>query len=135
MRVGVARELPGDTKRQKNVTTCKNINDSTAENGTAHLLGAHVEFGAHLARVPGQQRGRRQGAGPIFVLLLIHGRHQAEISDLHHVIHGEEDVGGLRDRLHKTRLEHNLLPVMLRVPLRDTSLDSLYVHIDFCSDN
>lgn len=61
-----------------------------------HLLRAHVELGADLARVPGEQRCRRQGAGLVLVLLLVHGRHQAEVPHLHHVVHGEEDVGGLQ---------------------------------------
>lgn len=69
-----------------------------AEDRAAHLLGAHVEFGADLTRVPGQQRRRRQGARPVIVLLLVHGRHQTKVSNLHHIVHGEEDVGGLSDR-------------------------------------
>lgn len=92
-----------------------------AENSAAHLLGAHVEFGADLTRVPGQQRGRRQGARPVIVLLLVHGRHQTEVSDLHHVVHGEEDVGGLSDRLHNTCLKQNLLPVTLKIPTRGST--------------
>lgn len=64
----------------------------------AHLLWAHVELGADLACVSGQERGGRQGARLVLVLLLVHGRHQAEVSHFHHVIHSEEDVGGLGDR-------------------------------------
>lgn len=126
VRVGVPREL------QTNVRTCKKTQNQTvpSEKSTAHLLGAHVEFGADLTRVPGQQRGRRQGARPVVVLLLVHGRHQTEVSNLHHIIHGEEDVGGLSDRLHNTPLRRNL-------PFGSDSHeaatpDSVHVHIDFC---
>ena len=62
-----------------------------------HLLGAHVELRANLPRVAGEERCGRQGAGLVVVLLLVHGRDQAEVSHLHHVVHGEEDVGGLED--------------------------------------
>lgn len=64
------------------------------DHGFPHLLWAHVEFGANLACVSSQEWCRREGA-LIFVLLLVHGRHQAEVSNLHHIIHSEEDVGGL----------------------------------------
>lgn len=65
------------------------------ENLLAYLLRAHVELGADLARVPCQERSGRQGARLVLVLLLVHGRHQAKVSHLHHVVHSEEDVGGL----------------------------------------
>lgn len=62
-----------------------------------HLLWAHVEFCADLACVSSQERCRRQGT-LIIILLLVHGCHQAEVSNLHHIIHSEEDVGGLESR-------------------------------------
>lgn len=65
----------------------------------SHLLWAHVELSADLPSVSGQERHGREGTQPILVLLLVHGRHQAEVSHLHHVVHGEEDVGGLEDKM------------------------------------
>lgn len=65
---------------------------------SAHLLWAHVELGADLTCVSGQEWGRRQGARLVLILFLVHGRHQAEVSHLHHVVHGEEDVGWLVTR-------------------------------------
>lgn len=63
-----------------------------------HLLWAHVELSADLACVSGKEWCWRQGARLVIVLLLVHGRDQAKVSHLHHIIHGEEDVGGLEDR-------------------------------------
>lgn len=62
-----------------------------------HLLWAHVEFGADLACVSSQERRGREGT-LVIVLLLVHGCYQAEVSNLHHIIHSEEDVGGLESR-------------------------------------
>lgn len=63
-----------------------------------HLLRAHVQLGADLARVPGQEWGGCESAGLVLILLLVHRRHQAEVAHFDHVIHGEEDVGGLQRR-------------------------------------
>ena len=65
-----------------------------------HLLGAHVELGAHLARVAGEGGHGRQRGRLLLLVLLVHGGHQAEVAHLHHVVHREEDVGRLRDTRH-----------------------------------
>lgn len=120
--VRVSRELPGGTEEcgEMYKPSILKLCIQFRENRAAHLLRAHVEFGADLTRVAGQERGRRQGGGPIIVLLLVHGRHQTEVSDLNHVVHGEEDVGGLSDRLHMfnghRHPEQNPLPVTLTIP-------------------
>lgn len=46
----------------------------------------------------GEEWGRREGARFIFIFLLVHCCHQAEVSHFHYVVHGEEDVGGLQDQ-------------------------------------
>lgn len=87
----------------------------------------------------GQERGRRQGGRPIIVLLLVHGRHQTEVSDLNHVVHGEEDVGGLSDRLHMFN-GHKLVEAFRAESSSCYALDSqeaaplerIHVRIDFC---
>lgn len=63
-----------------------------------HLLWAHVEFGADLARVASEERRWCKGAWLIFILLLVHRRHQTKVSHFHYVVHSEEDVGGLREQ-------------------------------------
>lgn len=104
VRVRVSRELSGQNGEESNVrlkSTFLLITEAFVDSVhavAAHLLWAHVELGADLARVPGQKRGGRQGAWLVLVLLLVHGRHQAEVSHLHHVVHGEEDVRGLGER-------------------------------------
>lgn len=63
-----------------------------------HLLWAHIEFGADLARVSGQEWCGRQGTRLIIILLLVHGCHQAKVSHLDHIVYSEEDVGRLEGR-------------------------------------
>lgn len=79
----------------------------------AHLFRAHVQLGANLSRVPGQERSRCEGTGLFLILFLVHCRHQTKVSHLHYIIHGEEDVGGLEGQtlkvIEQTRVKSMLM--------------------------
>lgn len=86
-----------DVSRQRRYTyiVCLCVFPSFCQ--SADLLGTHIQLGAHLTRVTSQQRCWRERAG-LLLLLLVHGRHQSEVTDLHHIVHGKEDVGRLRKK-------------------------------------